>query len=90
MLYLCVSIAMYLCGWLWVPVTVAGPQLPGGHRINPDYRLTTCVNQNLCLSFCICVFVFVLESTHITNNSASIENVSKSYKNYKSTLDIKS
>ena len=44
------SIAMYL----WVALGAGdcgGPQLPGERRINPDYHLTTCVNQNLCPAF---------------------------------------
>ena len=40
--------------FVWVALGAGdcgGPQLPGERRINPDYHLTTCVNQNLCPAF---------------------------------------
>ena len=51
-LYLCSDIAMYLCGWLWLAVTLAGPGVPWEVGIKPDYHLTTTCesNQNLCPS----------------------------------------
>ena len=80
----CICVGGFGCQWLWQGLNSLGGT--GSTQITVSPPVWTKIYAFLS----VFVFVFLFESTQITNNSASIANVSKSYKNYKSTLDIKS